>query len=235
MNLTLVRAFVRQRLTSPMRVFLLLPAFAFPLLAVLFMASLQPLQSMGSLFAMLLAAGAIGQEVSSGVLQLTFARPVSRPSYVASRWAAATLTSIALVVAQLAIGVALATARGGAPAPMLVLTVLLENALLAAASASVFVGLSSLVNGLGDVAILAMAWITLQLAGGVASLKHWTLAARLCEELRHTLAPELSLAWIAGHGSPDWAALLTVLSTTVIGLAVAIVAVNRKELTYAAG
>jgi biopolymer transport protein ExbB/TolQ len=102
-------------------------------------------------------------------------------------------------------------------------------------STSVFVGLSSLVNGLGDVAILAMAWITLQLAGGVASLKHWTLAARLCEELRHTLAPELSLAWIAGHGSPDWAALLTVLSTTVIGLAVAIVAVNRKELTYAAG
>jgi len=235
MNVTLMRAFARQRLTSPMRLFLLAPAFSFPLFAVLFMTSLQPLQSIGSLFAMLLTAGAIGQEVSSGVLQLTFARPISRPSYVASRWAAATLMSIVLVIAQVAIGFALAAARGGAPSPMQALVLVLENALLAGASAAVFVCLSSLVNGLGDVAILAMAWITLQLAGGVASLKHWTLAARLCEELRHTLQPELSLMWLAGQGTPDWAALLTVVSTTVLGLAIAIVAVNRKELTYAAG
>ncbi len=235
MNVTLMRAFAVQRLTSPMRLFLLAPAFGFPLLAVLFMGSLQPLQHAAAMFAMLLAAGAIGQEVSSGVLQLTFARPISRPSYVASRWAAATTLSIALALAQVAIGFALAMARGGGPSPMLALTILLEDALMAAATAAVFVCLSSLVNGLGDVAIWAMAWITLQLAGGVASIKHWTLVARLCEELRHTLQPEISLAWLAGQGTADWAALANVVSVTVLALALAIVAVNRKELTYAAG
>ena len=34
----------------------------------------------------MIAAGTIGQDVSSGVLQLLFARPVRRSEYVLSRW-----------------------------------------------------------------------------------------------------------------------------------------------------
>ena len=89
MNLTLIAAFLQHRLSSPLRMLFLA---AFVLMPLLFVTAapgmgLTPLED-SFWFVIVLGAGAIGQDVSSGVLQLLLARPITRPEYVTSRWLA---------------------------------------------------------------------------------------------------------------------------------------------------
>ena len=117
MNVTLVSALLRQRLASPMRMFILF-ALTVPALGISALTgAFAPVVGGGYWFALVLAAGAIGQDVSSGVLHLTFARPVTRSSYVLSRWGAAAAGGFALALARLLLACALLSLRGAAPGP----------------------------------------------------------------------------------------------------------------------
>jgi hypothetical protein len=232
-NLAIVTALWRQRLTSPMRLLLLLATFFPPLALTALMATPAPLHGLASFFAMVLAAGAIGQDVSSGVLQLTFARPVSRPSYVTSRWFAAGAGGFAIALVQLALAMLVLAARGAMPGAPLLFVMALTSLVAAFTGAAVMIAFSSLVNGLGDVAIFAMAFIGLPIARTIAAGRGWYMAASAIGELSRTLQPSPDLGWIAGLGTPQWTDLATASSTITLALAVAIVAVNRKELSYA--
>jgi hypothetical protein len=231
----LVTALWQQRLSSPMRVLLLammlLPGLAMAALT----GSIAPAHGSAFFVAAVLAAGAIGQEVASGTLQLTFARPVPRPTYVLCRWFAAGAGGAALAAGQLVLAAAVLAARGMAPAPADVLVAALDDTLQALAGAALFVALSACVNGLGDVGLYVLAFLGAQMGGAIAGMRGWPVLARACTELEHTLMPDPGMGWLAGHGDPAWTGLATVLSTTALALAVAIVAVNRRELSYAAG
>ena len=236
MNPTLVLSFLRQRLTSPMRLVLLGLSFFSSLGIVAVTQQLGTLEGSSAWFALILAAGAIGQEVSSGVLTLTFARPVSRASYVFSRWAGAGGFAAALGLVQIAAGLMSIAARGGTmPAGANVAALVIECVLLAFTAAAVMVMLSSLVNGLGDVGVWAIGSTVSAFAGMIAQARNWTALARVAEEVGLVLLPKLQVGWIFGAGDPQPFALLSVLSTLTASLAVAVWVVNRKELSYAAG
>ena len=236
MNPTLVVSFLRQRLTSPMRLVMLGFMFLSSLGVVAATKQLSTLEGSAAWFALILAAGAIGQEVSSGVLTLTFARPVTRATYVLSRWVGAGGFAAALGLAQVAAGLMAIAARGGPLPPGAEIAALaFECVLLALASAAVMVMLSSLVNGLGDVGLWAIGSILASFTGMLAQAKHWTVLARAAEEVQLVLTPKLHLGWMFGAGDPQVLALVSVLSTTTAALAVAVWVVNRKELSYAAG
>lgn len=235
MNRALVVALLRQRLASPMRLVLLLMLIVPGLGAALLTHSLTPVAGSGYWFALILAAGAIGQDFSSGVLHLTFARPVTRPTYVLSRWFAAAFGAFALSLAQV-IPVALTVAANGGERPLAAFAaVTLENFVLAAAGAAVMVCLSSLVDGLGDVGLFALGTFTLEVGRMLATFKHWSAVEGVIGELQKTLHPQVSFGWLAGQGSPEWTGLAIAASTIALGLAIAIVRVNRRELSYAAG
>jgi len=115
----LVATFLRHRLRSPVRLALMFTAFAFSLLPVLIERSLLRLgETSAVMFAVIAAAGAIGQDVSSGVVQLTFARPVVRWRYVIARWLGATLLAGAAGVALVVAGMITVVARGGTFEPL---------------------------------------------------------------------------------------------------------------------
>ena len=79
MNPTLITTFWRQRLSSPVRLVILFFMMTTPLLMLTAMPQMG-LAALGEALpiGMLFAAGMIGQDVGSGVLQLVFARPVRR-------------------------------------------------------------------------------------------------------------------------------------------------------------
>ena len=236
MNITLVVSFLRQRLTSPMRLVMLGFSFLSSLAIVAVTQQLGTLEGSPVWFALILAAGAIGQEVSSGVLTLTFARPVSRASYVFSRWAGAGGFAAALGLVQIVTGLMAIAARGGTmPGGANLAALAIECVLLAFTASAVMVMLSSLVNGLGDVGIWAIGSVVSALAGAIAQAKDWTVLARAAEEVQFVLMPKLHVGWIFGAGDPQAFALVSVLSTLAASLAVAVWVVNRKELSYAAG
>ena len=235
MNRTLIAAFLRQRMTSPMRIGLMMLVTLFPLGAAVVMGSLSPLGDMGAPLALILAAGAIGQDVSSGTLQLLLVRPVSRPSVLVHRWLAVVIAAVTLAVALLVLGTLALLARGTRPDALDLIRMVLESACGAAGSAAVMVMLSTLVGGLGDVGIFALVAVLTQLLVGLGTLEHWDGLLRACTEAQGVLSPQLSWTWMTHGTPPSWFAITSWASTVTLALAAAITRFNRRELSYAAG
>ncbi|MEK7270645.1 MAG: ABC transporter permease subunit [Planctomycetota bacterium] len=234
MNRAIVAATLRQRFTSPMRVALLLFFSLPPLLGALFMPA-AGLSLLGDSYgvALVFAAGMIGQDVSSGTLQLLLARPVRRSEYVLSRGLAAVLGTLAVVWTQIAIAVLLLAARGATPATRDVLALAGGDALLAIGMAAVMALLSSLVPGLADLGLLLITNVTASALGAFAQFKHWEALARGAQEIGRFLKPEVSLAPLLLGGAVSWFEVVSWLSTVTLCLALAIVVTNRRELSYA--
>lgn len=236
MNLDLMMTLWRQRLTSPMRVLLGLMFMGFGLFPVLLTGSASMLgKNAMSMFGFIFAAGLIGQEVSSGVLTLAFARPIRRSEYLLSRWATATLLAVAFGVVQSALGVAIAIARHGDWTMAMVAIKTLEGALVIVGSTSVLALCSALAPGLGDVGIYVLSYLSISILGMLATAKHWAWLTRAVQELQHTLGPEFDPSPLFGTGTLSWFELISYLSSITLCLVLAIVALNRKELSYAAG
>src|SRR5262249_24540049 len=148
-------------------------------------------------------------------------RPVTRPSYLFSRWLASSLAAIGLTLGMLGIAVALVSLRHAPPAAE-VIGLALGAITTATGSAAVMILLSTLVGGLGDIAIYFAAIVTLQILGGLAMLKHWAWLTAVVEQLQKTLMPEVSFGWL-GAGSPvPWFALASWASTVTLALAIGI-------------
>ena len=235
MNRTLLVAFLRQRFTSPMRVGLLLIVTVFPLGAAIFANNLAALAGPASAIALILSAGAIGQDVSSGTLQLLLVRPVSRPSVLLHRWLASVIAAVGITMVLLLLATLALLAHKTQPSALDLVRMMLEAACSAAGSAAVMVMLSTLVGGIGDVGLFVAAMIVTQMFSGLAMLEHWEVLARACNEVQGVLSPQLSWAWML-HGTPlSWFAITSWASTVTLALAVGIARFNRRELSYAAG
>jgi ABC-type transport system involved in multi-copper enzyme maturation permease subunit len=231
-NGNLVFAFWRQRLMSPLRLVFMLMMFAVPLLTVLAAPGmgLTPMRDVRG-FTLVLALGMIGQDVSSGVLQLLFARPVRRAEYVMSRWVAVWIGASVLMALQLAAAWMILNLRGAPLDGQDVALALAKGVIEAGQLAAVMAMLSALVNGAGDLGV----WFLAQIVGGImalaAQMKGWPWMGRLADNLGEIVTPNVNLAGLASGGSV--LPLVTALSITAVALVIAVVLVNRKELSYA--
>jgi ABC-2 type transport system permease protein len=234
-NPVLISAFLRQRLTSPMRVGLMLLICVSTLGAAAITRTLSPLGGIASPLALILAAGAIGQDVSSGTLQLLLVRPVSRPSLLLNRWLACVLTAVGITVAMLVLGTVALLARGTHPDALDLIRMVLESACAAAGSAAIMVMLSTLAGGLGDVGLFATAVLFTQMLVGLGTLEHWEWLLRACNEVQGVLSPQLTWDWMLHGTPPSWFAVTSWASTVTLALAAGIARLNRRELSYAAG
>lgn len=232
MNLVLMTAFWRERFTSPIRVLLLLTFWGFGLL---FGFLKRPVPMPGADLPiwpiLVLGAGVIGRDLSSGVLQLILARPVGRAEYVFSRWLGLTLAGFAVSLLGWLLVLPFSLTTGGTTLPE-ALRLLSEYLLNAAALSAVVTGLSALVAGFGDLALLLLGY----LAGGgmtlVGQFKHIDLLVRLGTEIQHTLMPEFAWKSVT-EGGPHFYPLVLWASTVTLFLLIGVFAMNRKELSYA--
>lgn len=234
MSLTLVLATLRQRFTSPIRLVILLLLGWMPMLAIV-VAPRTGFAALGDcyLLALTLTAGMIGQDLSSGTLQLLLARPVTRAQYVFSRWGAVAAGTFLVVVLQTLCAASLMLARG-APVPWGQAALHLGNsALIALGLAAVMALFSSLASGIADLGLLFLAWLSAQVLEKVGMLKSWDWLVRGAEELLRVLKPELDLAPFFHAGPVSWLAVVSYLSTVTLCLALAVLVMNRRELSYA--
>src|SRR5262249_29907269 len=154
--------------------------------------------------ALVFGAGAVGQDVSSGTLQLLLVRPVSRPSVLVSRWLASALAATAIVTLQLVLATLAMLARGTHPDALDLVRMVLEAGCNAAGSTAVILMLSTLVGGLGDVGLFIATLFVSQMFSALAAFKHWDWLARACEELQGVLMPTLPWGWLVSHTPPSW-------------------------------
>jgi hypothetical protein len=229
-----MRALLRMRLASPMRLAAVLAAFALPLGLVWVSRSLAPVENAGGILGMILAAGLIGQDVSRGLLQATLVRPVTRAELVLSRWAAAGLAAGWLAVVLVTAAVVLLQMRSVAPPPGVLWTTAAEAFAAALATAAAVTLWSSVSTGINDVALFFLARIVVGLTGGTGEQLGWPWLTRAMRELDATLAPTLDLGFLRHGGPAPWAELVAFPGSIALLLALAIALVNRREYSYAA-
>lgn len=233
MNATLVFALLRQRLTSPVRLLLVLAWFCLTLVT----AAVMPMARFGPddlVFVLILGAGMVGQDVSSGVLAGIFARPVRRAEYVTSRWLGVALGASALVLVECVLGFGVLALRGAGPGLGAMAAQTLGSIFRVFGLSAVLLFLSCCVNGLGDLALYAVAGLLFASLRSIGSHKSWSELERAGAEMLGFLGPRLDPGHLFG---PEFSAfaVASYLSTITLCLALAIVLVNRKELSYAAG
>ena len=234
MNPTLITTFWRQRLASPVRLVILLFMVSTPLLMVTAMPQMG-VSALGEAIpiAMLFAVGMIGQDVSSGVLQLVFARPVRRSEYVISRWLAVGLAGSAVVAVQAGGAWGVLALRGHSPDAHAMLAFVAARMLQMFGVAAVMALLSSLVAGVADLAVYILINIIAGLGSLAAQAKGWAALARAADLLRAALAPAVELDRVAAGGPAAWLTVVAYLSTIALCLALAAEVMNRRQLSYA--
>jgi ABC-type transport system involved in multi-copper enzyme maturation permease subunit len=227
-------ATLRQRLAQPGRLILLIALFGFPLLFVMMAraAGLQILNTAGA-FALVLGAGMLGSDHSAGVLQLLFVRPVTRTEYVLSRWGAVALGAATLAVMQVMIAWTLLSAQGSAIPIAVAVRQAIEQALGAFAMTSVIAMFSSALPGIGDVIAVFCAQIGSGVLATIGGFARQPVLERIGHEFQQFFSPQFSWMIAFGGASPSWFHLASYLSTLTLGVAIAVVVTQRRELSYA--
>jgi ABC-type transport system involved in multi-copper enzyme maturation permease subunit len=233
-NRALLWGLWRQRLASPIRVVMLgLLVLVPPLLSSAARIGLTALGD-GNLIALLFAVGMIGQDVSSGVLQLVLARPVTRTEYVLNRWLAVAIGASIASLAQVAIAWGLLGLNGVAPSAQAIGLFVVEREIQIFGVAGTMALFSSLMSGVADLALYAILFILGGILSMVGQLQNARVVIAAGGEVVALLSPKVDLAAFAS-GAPPWHALATWASNLTLCLLLAIVVMNRKELSYAAG
>lgn len=236
MNSTIFRTTLKERLSHPVRLGGLLGVFLLPLLTTI--ADPQPAIAdtfWAAAFAVVLASGLFGLEISSGAMLLVFTRPITRSSYVLSRFAAVAAAAVALSLLQLACQAALIRARGGDIPADLFAFAAADRAFLAVGVASVFALFSSVGSSVADLFLWAGGNVlaaALEASGRAASVPAAQWAGRAIEA---SMNPRLDLYRVMFSSPPGWSELLRYAATVLMCLTISISLMNRKELSYATG
>ena len=180
---------------------------------------------------MILGAGIVGRDVA-GVLQVLFTRPIRRSEYVISRWVGLGIAGAVIASAEILLA-GIGALHGGGMTPAAWALQFPEHVFTAFGVAAVFVLFSSLLNGFGDLGLyVAFSFIGyfLDTVGGMVGSR--TLRG-VAAEMVGFLTPDPDLHAILA-GDPNWFRVVSYFSTVTLALALAVAAVNRKEISYAA-
>jgi len=225
----------RQRLASPLRAAMLALAVIVPALLAGNVRGMgfAPLGDAYPL-ALLFAVGMIGQDVSSGVLQLVLARPVTRAEYVINRWLGAALGASVASLLQIALAWGMMAAHGMSPPAATIGFFAATRELQIFGVAATMALCSTLLNGVADLSLYVMLFLSGGILTTIGQLRHARYLIVAGEEIGALVAPKVDLAGFASGALP-WHALATWGSNITLCLVLAIVVMNRKELSYAAG
>jgi ABC-type transport system involved in multi-copper enzyme maturation permease subunit len=225
-NLTLMSAFWRERFTSPVRLLLLFMFWSTSLLISFVRRPVTlPADDWTIWLTLILGAGVIGRDLSTGVLQLIFARPIQRWEYVISRWFALGTAVFGLALLAWLITVPFALAGGTKIGAALVR--LVESYFIAYGLGAVITGFSALLSGFGDLALWLVAGMFSMGLGMLGAFARQGWALTLSSELLFTLVPNFDFDRGFYYNLVSWASTITVF------LLLGVFAMNRRELSYA--
>ena len=230
------RRFLRQKLGSPATIFVLC------LLALMASLPLNAGAGFGStdtLAVLMLAAGCVSRDASSGALQMILSRPLSRTGYLAGRYlgilAALVLFLAGAIAVALVLHAVMERISGGLPhdfslraAGLAAGHALLAGALLAAA----ILCFSTFLRGWGDVLAVVLFFLLFNSMQGLGSTLNLPFLAKAGEFTRSNLAP--SVVWENVFAGQDVFGEAT--GRYVLALAgyatLAVVIFSRREFSY---
>jgi ABC-type transport system involved in multi-copper enzyme maturation permease subunit len=234
MNPTIIKSTIEQRLKSPVRMAIGGALLFLPLLGMWFLpvTGFMGLDN-GFKFGLVIGAGIIGQDLSAGVLQLMFARPVTRMSYVVNRWLGCVALAVAMTAFQVLSGWLILQTRGMPMEAGGALAYGATQVLAAIGIVSVLTLFSALIGGFGDLGLYLLATIFGGVMGAGGQITGTTWARRTGEEIGRFLSPGLNIERLIATDPVSWFQIVSFVSTIVICITAAVWRMNRRELSYA--
>lgn len=234
MSVPIFTSTIRQLFSQPVRTGAMIGAALMPMLQ----ASVDPdprlAAAMGAMWiAVIASAGIIGLEISTGSLSLYFTRPLLRARYVASRWMAATSVAAAMMLFGLLGETAVVIVRDGDISLAAFVLAFADRAFVTIGIVSVMVCFSAFTSSLGDLVV----WSSIQILAAAAKSGGQMASLPWMEDLAAVLhriaSPMLDLNRVLASARVPWAELTGYAATLTLAAAIAILAMNRKELSYA--
>jgi ABC-type transport system involved in multi-copper enzyme maturation permease subunit len=182
------------------------------------------------LLAWILGVGVIRREISSGAIQLVLLRPLSRSSYVLSKWAALATLNLAFLV--FCYGVLLL--RGGGASGDGLAALFLAQCVQVLALAAVLTCLSTAPFNFGELGLLLLAVIGLLILGHYADSLDLAWLTYIVDNAFKVLFPRVGAGVsLMGSGDVDrTASLVFNAGVTVAALALGMGLLGRREFTY---
>lgn len=234
MNFAIYTSTIRQLFSQPVRTGALLGAALMPLLQAAFDPDPRLEDAMWSMWtAVIAAAGIIGLEISTGSLSLYFTRPITRAAYVVSRWCGAVSVAVGMMALGLACESAIVALRDGEISGAAIALAFADRFFALVGIVSVMVCFSALASSLGDLVIWAGLHILAVSCTIASQFVSFAWLREVARVLRGIANPALDLHRIFAASRVPWAELTGYAATLALAAAIAIFAMNRKELSYA--
>lgn len=234
MSLAIVCSTIRQLFSQPVRTGALIGAAVIPLLQAAVDPDPRLTAATWSMWiAVITSAGIIGLEISTGSLSLYFTRPITRAAYVLSRWGGAASVAASMTLVSLGAESAILLYRDGEMSLAAFLLALADRLLATIGVVSVMVCFSALTSSLGDLVIWASIHILAVAAASAGQMAAMTWMQDLARILRRVANPMLDVHRLLASSRVPWAEVAGYAATLILAAAIAIVAMNRKELSYA--
>lgn len=234
MNVAIYATTIRQLLSQPVRAGALIGAVLIPLLQAGFDPDPRLAPATWSMWiALLSSAGIIGLEISTGSLSLYFTRPLTRAAYVVSRWSAAASLAAGMTLIGLAAESAIVLFRDGDISLAAFVLAFTDRLFVTIGIVSVMVCFSALTSSLGDLVIWASIHILALATGAAGHMAAIVWMQDLARVLRRIANPMFDLHRVLSSSRIPWAEVLGYGATLTLAVAIAIAALNRKELSYA--
>jgi hypothetical protein len=162
------------------------------------------------------------------------ARPITRAEYVIHRWLGAALGASVASLLQIALAWGMLMLNHAAPGAATIGLFAATRELQIFGVAATMALFSSLMNGVADLALYVMLFLFGGILTTIGQFQHARFLIVGGEEIGALLSPKIDLAAFAA-GASSWQALATWGSNLTLCLVLAIVVMNRKELSYASG
>lgn len=226
MYLTLIFTTIKERLSSIVRLVICLSILTIETTSYFLMRKDYGDTGDALVFSLVIGAGIIGQDISSGVLQLLFVRPIKRTNYVLCKWLAISLLSFVVCVVQMAIFTGKLAIFHDPISGKQVIDGLIGRAALCFATSATLVLFSSLSAGMADIVIFSLSFVIIGGAGLLTKMYDIKILIQIFAHLMFFLSPN-----IAFHSG--LASIFACLSNISLCLFLASLVMNRREISYA--
>lgn len=177
-------------------------------------------------FSLVLGAGIIGQDISSGVLQLLFVRPIKRTNYLLSKWIAISTLSFAVCFFQMIVFIGKLAIFHDDISSKAVADGLVERFVLCFTTSATLVLFSSLSSGMADVVIFSLSFVIIGGTSLLAKSYDLKVVLQTLGHLEFFLSPKITF-------DSSLVSILGCLSNLSLSLLLASWAINRREISYA--
>lgn len=217
---------IKERLTNTVRLIILLGILVVQTATYILSRTDYGELSDAMVFTLVMGAGIVGQDISRGVLQLLFVRPIKRANYILSKWLAIAILGFSASLLQIAILVLALYIEHEKISGFAVADVVIGRLFVCLTTTALLSFFSTLASGMADIVIYIIVIIIVQGLRLLGQTYDLSFMVQLSYPVEFFVNPTINI-------HTTLITLVACLSNISLCLLAASIVINRREISYA--